>query len=128
MIDITIPNLKIVSEANNAQHWTKKNKRKKIIRGLVSVYLKAQECHLKPPCCVEITRVAPRSLDEIDNLPAALKCVIDTVADFLVPGLQPGRADGDKRIKWELKQEKGKPKETSLRIKIIPSPPEFPDN
>ena len=70
----------------------------------------------KPPCKVILTRVAPRSLDVEDNLPMALKTAKDAVADVICPGLAPGRADGNKNIKWEFAQRKGLPKTYSLEI------------
>jgi len=72
------------------------------------------------PATVRLTRVAPRMLD-IDNLWAGMKATIDTVADILIPGLKPGHADGDERLKFECCQKKGNPKEYSLEIEIFDS-------
>ena len=74
---------------------------------------------IKPPCKVVITRVSPRMLDSIDNLPMSVKFVIDTVADLLIPGLKPGRADGDKRVQFQIEQRKGEVKENVLLISFF---------
>ncbi len=72
------------------------------------------------PCFVKMVRIAPRELDEEENLRMSFKYIKDYIADFLIPGLARGRADGDKRIKWDYGQEKGKPKQYSIRIEILP--------
>jgi hypothetical protein len=69
------------------------------------------------PCKIHLTRIAPRSLDG-DNLPNAFKSITDDIADFLIPGLPRGHADGDSRLEWQYSQEKGHPKEYALRIEI----------
>ena len=75
--------------------------------------------HKKPslPCTITLTRIAPRELD-FDNLGYSLKKSIDTVADWILPGMAPGRADGDDRMEFILKQKKGKLKEYALEIAI----------
>lgn len=112
---VSIP-LRIVSEANTHQHhMVRYNRQKKQVR---VIKFSLCSCDIKPPCLVTITRVAPRSLDALDNLPSSLKHVIDAIASYLIPGLKPGRADGSKEISWHLSQEKGPPKTYALRIKI----------
>ena len=90
--------------------------RKKKQKKILSLFLR--NSHITPPCRVTLTRIAPRDLDEHDNLPAAFKTIIDAIADRLVPGLAPGRADGDKRITWEFAQRKGSPKTYALEITL----------
>jgi hypothetical protein len=46
----------------------------------------------------------------------SMKWIEDAVCDLLVPGLAPGRADGDKRITTQYKQEKGQ--NFGIRIEI----------
>lgn len=108
--------VKIESEANKMEHWTKKMKRKKILKMLIKFYVK--NVSIKPPCKVTLTRIAPRLLDVEDNLPASLKASKDIVADILIPGLAPGRADGSKDITWDLRQEKGGVRDYSLKIEM----------
>lgn len=97
-------------------HWTKLHKINKNIKRNILFYLQP---HKKPklPCRITLTRIAPRELD-FDNLAYALKKCTDVVADWLLPGLAAGRADGDDRLKFELTQRKGSPKEYALEIKI----------
>lgn len=69
------------------------------------------------PATITFTRIAPRTLDE-DNHLSAFKHLRDSVADILIPGLKPGRADGDKRLTWRYVQERGKVKEHAIKIEI----------
>jgi len=106
------------------EHWSKKHRRKKDVQRAILFALNPIK---KPPlpCHITLTRIAPRELD-IDNLATALKSSIDTVADWLIPGLAPGRADGDSKIMFTWDQKKGKVKEYALEItfKDLPcSPP-----
>ena len=106
--------IRIVSESNINDHWTDKHKRKKIQKTLIKWALRSQ---LKPnlPVVVTITRITPRALD-FDNLHGGMKTAIDTIADWLIPGLAPGRADGDPRLEFKLEQRKGPPKEYSIEV------------
>ena len=70
------------------------------------------------PCKVTLTRVSPRALD-IDNLWSAQKICIDVIADWIIPGLAPGRADGQEGLEFDCKQRKGKVREYALEIKIV---------
>jgi len=121
-IEFTIPMTKnlIVSEANRSgEHWTKKSKRHQTQKWLINSFMN-KHCNIRDllPCVITMIRIAPRSLDKEENLPMAFKHIKDYIADFLIPGQSMGRADGDKRIKWEYSQEKGKPKEYAVRILI----------
>lgn len=114
-----IPNFETLSPNQTfGLHWSKVRK----VHDQQDLLLKAYLAHsVTPellPCKIVLTRIAPRALDEEDNLPMSLKHVRDTIAGFLIPGLQPGRADGDKRIKWAYDQKKGKPREQSLQIEV----------
>ncbi len=64
-----------------------------------------------------MVRISPRRLD-FDNLVGSLKWVRDALAESLISGLAPGRADEDQRIKWDYGQEKGKVREYAIRIEI----------
>ena len=66
---------------------------------------------------VAMIRIAPRSLDYC-NLVAAMKGLQDEIADYILPGLAPGRADGDPRFTFEYLQTKGQPKEYKVIIRI----------
>lgn len=105
------------SEGNLAQHWTKKSKRHKQQQFLTKIYLSRHEHLVKLPISIRMVRISPRTLD-FDNLVYSLKWIRDAIADSLISGLAPGRADGDERIRWDYGQEKGKPKEYAVRIEI----------
>lgn len=112
--------IKTVSEANNFDHWTRKYKRKNAQSIAIRwAYNQLNEPKLPENCIVELTRIAPRKLDKEDNLPFCFKHIKDVIADLIRPGLRPGRADDNQKISWIYKQEKGKPKEYAIRIRII---------
>ena len=88
------------------QHWTKKHARKKEMQREIRYIWKASPIRLVMlPIAITLTRMAPRTLD-FDNLVAAFKWARDTVADLLIPGLAPGRADDSDQIEFIYKQEK----------------------
>lgn len=108
-IPIELPSLnKMLTE-----HWRKRHVRNKKIATYIKLYMKT--CITSPPCLVSLTREGPRRLDEI-NAMGSFKHVQDVIADFLIPGLAPGQADSDPRIKWEFKQETTKRKGFFVRI------------
>lgn len=115
-----IPELKIesINETQN-HHWAKKYKRNKVLTDMVWYYLHAIKPQITIPCEIRLTRIAPHQLDD-DNLTASFKHLRDAVADQLIPGLQPGRADGDSRISWKYAQDKSdKPRDYAVRIDIL---------
>ncbi len=110
---ITVP-VRLLSEANNTDHWTKKHKRRKNIKfNITSVWNMGLIRNVKLPVLITLTRLAPLTLDD-DNLVAAFKGARDVVADLLKPGLAPGRADGTSEIAFEYRQQKSK--EYGIRI------------
>ena len=113
---IKIP-VRIISEANTQSHWTVKRKRQKKINMLLGSELNRLGTVFLP-CHVILTRIAPRAFDH-DNLLYSLKNQRDVISDFLIPGLQMGRADNDERLSFEYRQEKGDPKEYALKIELI---------
>lgn len=110
--------IKTLSESNNKEHWSKKRKRHLKHKFVLLAYLRHQPNKITLPCSVTITRIAPRKLDS-DRLPVASAHLRDCIADFLIPGLAPGRADGDSRISWHYCQEKGLPKEYAVKFNIV---------
>lgn len=115
MIEIRVP-IRLVSEANNTDHWRVKHKRKKKIKELLDLYW-PKDFDVVLPCTIELIRVAPRRLD-FDNLVNSMKGVRDYCADKLSPGLQAGRADDDERMTWRYSQERGNPREYGLIIRF----------
>lgn len=106
---------KIESVANLREHWAKKAKRVKLHRQLTQVALAPivplTERGNAIPCCVTLVRISPHKLDS-DNLQSAFKAVRDQVAAWLTMD------DNDPRITWRYHQEKGRPKEQAVKIKI----------
>jgi len=95
---LTIDNLRVVSEANQREHWAAKNRRKKAQQQRVAVELCAVRDALpKPPLRVRLTRIGPRVLDT-DNLAGSFKHVQDGIARHF------GVDDGDGSIRWEYDQ------------------------
>lgn len=71
---------------------------------------------ISPPVKITLTRQAPRSLDD-DNLCSAFKWARDCIADLIVPGLAPGRADNTKGLTFSYDQEKSKANGFKIIIK-----------
>ena len=118
-----------VSEANLREHWSKSAKRHKLQKAQVWVALNnyfndfhRRKFNPRPfiplPCTVTLTRISPRKLDQQDNLPTSMKYIVDSIADFIRPGMAVGRADDTKEIQWVYEQSKGAPKYKGIRIKI----------
>ena len=110
--------IKTASESNSTEHWTVKSKRHKLQKGWIKWAFHQDKPIIAMPCTIVVTRIAPRALDCHDNLPMSLKWVCDSIADNLFPGKAAGRADDCKDIKWEYRQEKGKPREYAVKIEI----------
>jgi len=103
---IEIP-VRLLSEANNFDHWTKKHKRKKHIQLLIRNSFKNLSIYL--PVEIKLIRQGKTStgLDYV-NLVHSMKYVQDAIADIIIPGQKMGRADNDYRITWSFDQRKGK--------------------
>lgn len=96
--------LDTVSEANNFDHWTKKHKRHDIQKKTVALALNPHRDRITLPCHIKITRLAPRKLDHRDNLPMAMKYIVDHCCAIITGDFRPGRADGDERITVSYEQ------------------------
>jgi len=114
-MDIYLPGLLTVSESNTREHWTKAHARHKKQKEIVLLQMLAQSVPKKLPVAITFVRLGPRCLDD-DNLASAFKYIRDTVADYLIPGLAPGRADNDPRITWHYEQEKSSIKGIKIRF------------
>lgn len=115
---ICVP-VRLVSESNMREHWTKKIRRKKQQKELICLYLKNEiQTKMTPPVQITLTRIAPRKLD-YDNLVSSMKTVQDAIAGFLLPDLAPGRADDPSQgLSFSYGQKRGSPKEYGLEIAI----------
>lgn len=107
----TLP-IRLVSVANQREHWAKRAKRTKSHRGTAKLALAYHASRVPLPVDICITRVAPRMLD-MDNCVASMKAIQDGIADaFCIK-------DNDPRIRFEYAQERGKPKEYAVKIQVI---------
>jgi hypothetical protein len=106
-VTVLLP-LRLVSEPNVREHWSKRAKRAK---GHRSAALAVPRSPL--PCTVRVTRVGPRAMDRDNNI-ASMKHVIDGIADRL------GVKDNDPRITWDYAQDTGRGKPYAVRIEIFP--------
>jgi hypothetical protein len=100
MVEIKLP-IRTVSEANARGHWAAKAKRVRSHRVTVGLALRGRVASLRLPAVVVLTRVAPSSGLDGDNLLGSLKACRDGVADAL------GVDDRDPRVRWEYRQERG---------------------
>lgn len=105
---ILIPGLKLQSEANNREHWRPKAIRVKKQKLFVGMYLSGSVFPPLPVLC-RIVRIGCRTLD-VDNKWGSAKHIIDAIAAHY------GIDDRDKRIEWDVTQEKGK--QYAVRIEI----------
>src|SRR5271168_12674 len=89
------PNIKII--------WQKKYLKDRHMRRDLRFLLMQ---HNRPdlPCRITLKRCGKRKMDS-DNVVTAFKHIRDEVADYLIPNLRPGQADGDPRIEWVYSQE-----------------------
>lgn len=116
-IRYTIP-VHTESEANLREHWAKKRKRTKEHRQVSgwAMYDHVREypeiLFLRTPRIITLTRVAPRMLDSHDNLPRALKAVVDGICDAL------GVKDNDSRLTWRYAQRKGDVRQYAVEVEI----------
>jgi hypothetical protein len=94
---IEIP-IRTQTECNTNEHWRVRALRAKMQVEAVRLHLRGKRISL--PCVVTLTRIAPGTLDAHDNLPSALKHVVDAIATEL------GVPDNDPRITWQYAQEK----------------------
>lgn len=117
MSSITI-NVPIRIESLNrtySEHWRKRANRNTSHRAAVWFSLKAAKApHDLLPCTVTLTRIAPRSIDQHDNLRAGCKSAVDAVADWLDVD------DASALVEWRYEQRRGKPKEYAALIEIAP--------
>lgn len=113
LISVTLP-IRTVSEANVKEHWGRTARRVSRQRRdmFMGLYNYRDRLRGQWAWTVTLTRIAPRFLDEHDNLPRSMKACVDEVAKAL------GVDDKSKRVHWAYSQEKGKPKEYAVRVRV----------
>lgn len=115
----TIPGLRLVSLANQREHWSTRAKRTKKERHVVGKACMVARVPRRLPdglkASVHIVRIGKRMMDE-DNLGGACKAVQDAVAEWL------GVDDGDrKRIVFTRGQEIGKTYGVRVAVNYTPA-------
>lgn len=107
-VRLALPGLRTKSPLNTREHWRTVSRRSRSVRQPVAMVVRTGFRWDGRPLVVTVTRIAPgRGLALHDALPAALKPVIDGVADGL--GLDPnGLHDDDPRLTWRHAQRKGR--------------------
>lgn len=122
-IEAVVP-VKTTNPNNGAQGWSRnaafaKARRRKVQR--TAAFLRVRSAMPRAwldappwPVVVTVRRVAPSSgLDPHDGLGAALKGIIDGIADAL--GLA---SDRDPRVTWRLEQRRGMPREYAVEVRV----------
>lgn len=117
LISFTLP-IRVVSEANTFEHWTKAHKRHKSQKRVVAYMMSDLSLYRDMPLIIKLIRISPRKLDYQENLPMAFKYVVDAIASILIPGKRAGRADDSSLFKWEYDQEKGAVRENKIRVEV----------
>ena len=110
--------IRTVSEANKKEHWAISAKRHKQQKKRITQEFMVHQPTITLPCEILLHRIAPRFLDKFENLPMSFKYIVDSICEYITPGLAVGRADGVKGIEVFYFQEKGKPKEYAIEIQI----------
>lgn len=119
-LEIILP-LRLVSEANQREHWAAKARRAKQHRQLTVALLRSalrKVPDMVPPVVVTLTRIIGprgRAFDD-DNLRSAFKAIRDGIAQAL------GADDGDKaKLRFEYApEERGKDWGARVRIEVMP--------
>lgn len=116
---IHVPGLRLQSEANLREHWTKKASRVREQRQVIHWAFRAllsekQIANAKKHTSFEVVRIAPRALDRFDNLPRSMKAIVDELSEIT------GVDDGDPRFELKALQRKGAPKEYGVEIRWLP--------
>ena len=104
---IFIP-LKLASESNQRQHWSKGYARHKRQKEVIRWELLSYRIPKELPVTIILIRLSPRKFDD-DNLISAFKYVRDAIADYFIEGKAPGRADDSSEMRWLYGHEKSKP-------------------
>lgn len=127
--------IKTVSEANMAEHWTKKSKRHRQQQFFVKQLFVKEFNKIPIPCHIKLVRLSPRMLDS-DNLVFAFKWIRDEVSENLFLEKRTfyvnkkgkiltlkGRQDSNSLVTWEYDQEKNPV--LGIRIEIDSTLKEF---
>ena len=117
--------LRLVAETNKREHWATKAKRVKAQRLATAWALAALPGHraavrdaiVAGGLVVTIRRVAPRSLDPLENLPASMKAVADEIAEWVGEDDRKGS-----RLRFVPDQRRGGVGEYAVEIEMRAAP------
>lgn len=102
------------SETNMREVWQARHRRRKqqrtMTRWVLTGAILAEG--VAAPCVVTLTRLAPSSGLDDDNLRGAFKAIRDGVADAL------GVTDRDPRVTWQYDQRRSKPRQWGVEVRI----------
>lgn len=112
-ISIFLP-IRIHSEANEHQHWSKKAKRAAAQAQEFEVewYRLTKNARIELPCLVRFTRIGQKRMDD-DNLANGFKRLRDALAKAL------GVDDGGELIRFEYQQEATGKREYGVRVEVV---------
>jgi hypothetical protein len=115
VIQFVIP-IRVVSEANQREHWRvkyrRKNEQQYITILLLGDALRRARKSFPVPATVRLVRLGAKALD-VDNLAGSFKHVQDAIARYVEVD------DGDPRVKYEYAQEPNGKREYSVRVEIL---------
>jgi len=100
-----------------SEHWSEKSKRHKAQKKMIWWLLNDKKPPYQLPLTITLTRISPRYMD-FGNLVSSFKWIEDACAEYVHPGLAPGRADGLGDINFLYKQEKGLPNDYQIKIEF----------
>lgn len=125
-IEFTLAGLRIESEMNRDKGpWVRRRRFTTQRKAVAMYWCKERVAHpftarqivnSTGPIAVTLTRIAPRELDGHDNLRTGFKGIVDQLALILRVD------DGNERVTWNYKQERGGVKEYAARIRIEVAP------
>lgn len=118
-VEFDIPDLKVVPGDNQREHWRARHRRVKEQRTLgwlyASKYITGQEntAIRSRGATLTFTRIAPKPLDEGDNLNSSCKGVRDGICKWL--GMDDGPKSG---LAFRYEQEQSSQKTYAVRVRI----------
>lgn len=113
VIDVTIPGVRLASEANVRGKVGDRIARNKAVKAAVTAALPALVTPLPLPVRVVIVRIGGKRLDG-DNLVRSAKAVRDVVAAYLAVD------DSDPRVAWKYEQRPGYGPAVRVIVRTVP--------
>lgn len=114
-IEVVIPNLKLISFANEQMHWAVKRKKVLDQQWLITSFVRPHISNLRFPLKITLIRISPKKFDS-DNLQMAFKYIKDKIAHLFFPKTKLGMADDKDCFVWQYQQIQGETKEHKVII------------